>query len=81
MTAARDTETKWSPLKIAKENRMIAEQAADLTRDLAALKGLVMWLYVLVAIVGVALAWGQRRIARNQMELADLIRKTREEIR
>ena len=60
---------------------MIAEQAADLTKDLAALKGLVMWLYVLVALVGVAVAWGQRRIARNQMELADLIRQPREETR
>jgi len=42
--------------------------------------GMVTWLYVLVGLVAVFLAWGQRRIARNQVEVADLLRKAVERL-
>jgi hypothetical protein len=53
---------------------MLAEEVVDLFQQLENLTTLVKWLYVLVGVIGIVLAWRQRRIARNQVELAELLR-------
>ena len=58
---------------------MLAEAAIvtleTLNKHLTTVGSLVTWLYVLVGLVAVFLAWGQRRIAKNQVEVAELLRK------
>jgi hypothetical protein len=60
----------------------LAEPATldTLNSHLGAVAGMVTWLYVLIGLVAVFLAWGQRRIARNQVEMADLLRKAVERL-
>jgi len=60
---------------------MLAEEAVnvitqvDLMNALNDLRLFVLGLAVLVLLVGFFLTRGQRRIARNQVELADLVRQ------
>jgi len=62
---------------LALENMVTLE---TLNKHLGNVASMVTWLYVLVGLVAVFLAWGQRRIARNQVETADLLRKAVERL-
>ena len=68
---------------------MLADQAVDLiekaaeaaptlasiSEQVAAQSDRIVWLYILVAIVGLFLAWSLHRLAKNQVQLADLLRR------
>ncbi len=50
------------------------EAVHRLMEDVESLKGMLFGLYILVGLVGVVVAWGQRKIAKNQVALADGLR-------
>ena len=66
------------PSSVLPQNRMRPTEmptTADLMGRMESLGLLVLGLIVLVLILGIFVTRGQRRIARNQVELADLVRQ------
>ncbi len=54
---------------------MTEEQVAELMGKLDTIGSLVTWLYVLVAVVGLALGLSLRKVAKNQVAAAELLKQ------
>jgi len=54
---------------------MTEQQITELMSKLDTIGSLVTWLYVLVAVVGLALGLSLRKVAKNQVAAADLLKQ------
>ena len=54
---------------------MTEDQVTELMSKLDTIGSLVTWLYVLVAVVGLALGLSLRKIAKNQVAAAELLKQ------
>ena len=54
---------------------MTEDQVTELMSKLDTIGSLVTWLYVLVAVVGLALGLSLRKVAKNQVAAAELLKQ------
>ena len=53
---------------------MLAEQVAAAATDIAQRDPLIMVGIAVQVLIGIALLWGQRKLARNQVRIAEMLR-------
>jgi hypothetical protein len=58
---------------------MLAEEVVAAASDIAQTDRLIMVGIAVQVLIGIALLWGQRKLARNQVRIADLIREIGQE--